>query len=197
MDLPASRAPVTVQSIFSLLSELQSACTQLLDNEKNSETTPITGGGIRTGISGGALTEVDMHIKYALSIVRRMNEASYPAVPMPSSYAVQNPGFSTTLPSPDALDALIATGILWQPSLRKSEPSRSYDSENRYHEAKASPQESGKKGRIPAVGGTLSGTQTAGPSNHAVASTVAVKRKRGLEREDGTHQFNEYVAYLS
>lgn len=197
MDLPASRAPVTIQSVFSLLSELQSACVQLLQNEKNSETTPIVDSGIRTGISGGALTEVDMHIKYALSIVRRMNEASYPAVSMPSSYAVQNSGFSTTLPSPDALDALIATGISWQTSSRKSEPPRSYDSENRYHEAKACPQESGKKGKISAVGGTFSGTQTAGPSTNAVASLVGVKRKRGLEGEGGAHQFDVYALHLS
>lgn len=117
MSVAAAETSASIQAILSMLPELHSACIQLLQSEKSSLSAPLMlNDAPVTLISAGPLSEVFMHIKCALSIVRHMREASYPAVSMSSPYAVDSSKSAPTLRSLDPFDALIATGVSWHTS---------------------------------------------------------------------------------
>lgn len=149
--------------IVSMLPELQSSCLQYLENEKKSLShhSSADQNGTLFGLAG-SLPAVYDHVRSALSLLRRINEAMAAPTSMSSSYAIQTPCPSVPPPprSPNAFNALIATGVSWQGALPKSNTPRSRPRPRDDKIAKTTRRKYERRKKVQSVPHNLPGTVT-------------------------------------
>lgn len=153
--------------IVSMLPELQSSCLQYLENEKKSLSHHSSADQNGTLFClAGSLPAVYDHVRSALSLLRRINEAMVGPASMSSSYAIQAPCPSVPPPprSPNAFNALIATGVSWQGALPKPNSPRSRPRPRDDKTIKTTRRKYERRKKVQSVPHNLSGTASVAAS---------------------------------